>query len=156
MFLLVCSLSVGFLPCLCILADCLFLSVGCYHCSYHFVCLTFDVLVRFQQSILSQVSPGTLLAISLHNLGMSPLEFLEYRLLLAYFPLIYSLDLLASAQNSLDQSEVIYHFNSVFDICKFIFSVLYFFFQLVLCFFSNLIPFFQLLQFVIWLLKSSH
>ena len=41
---------------------------------------------------------------------MSPLEFLEYRLLLVYFPLIYSLDLLASAQNSLDQSDSLISF----------------------------------------------
>ena len=61
--------------------------------------------VRFQQGILSQVSPRTLIAISLHNLPKCLLVFREYHALSGYFSLIYPLDLLGSARHSPDQSD---------------------------------------------------
>ena len=68
-----------------------------------------------------QVSPGTVVAVSLHNLPMSPLESLEYHLLSGYFSLTYTLDLLVSAHILICQFlfnlVVIYLFNAVFDIC---------------------------------------
>ena len=65
----------------------------------------FDVLVRFQYGILNQVSPGTIITVSLHNLPISPLEFLEYHLLSFYFSFTYPVDILGSARHSLDQSD---------------------------------------------------
>ena len=83
--------------------------------------------VRFQQGILSQVSPRTLVAISLHNLPMYLLVFREYHLLSGYFSLIYPLDLLGSARHSPDQSDS--YTSLVFDICWFIFSIVHFSFS---------------------------
>ena len=105
LFSLTCLLSVGFLPCLCILADCVLLFVGCYHCSYYFVCLTFNVLIPFQWGILSKVSSEQFFAVSLRNVPMSPMEFPEFHLLSRYFSMICPPDLLASARQSPDQSD---------------------------------------------------
>ena len=54
---------------------------------------------------MNQVSPGSLVAVSLDNVPMSPQEFLEYHLLSRYFSLTYPLDILASARHIPDQSD---------------------------------------------------